>query len=196
MCVDNVVGAIEGTFKKYDQVRGGEGAFKRKDRDPVRDRRRDGLAHLPPNPKFVQVICGTPTWNTGADTERSGTAWDEVYYSECTTLTLTGKPVAVFGLGDQEAYSENYADATGELHDVLEGLGVKVFGMTNVDDSYVHEASKAQRGDKFVGLMCDQANQDDLTEGRVEGWVKQLVGEGELERWMKRSDINSCMLLS
>ena len=24
------------------------------------------------------IICGIPTWNTGADTERSGTAWDEM----------------------------------------------------------------------------------------------------------------------
>jgi flavodoxin I len=55
---------------------------------------------------------------------------------------------------------------------------VKSFGQTTVDDSYVHEESKAQRGDKFVGLMCDQANQDDLTEERVEKWVGQLVEEG------------------
>ena len=65
-----------------------------------------------------------------------------------------------------------------QLFDVLQKLGVKSFGQTTVDDSYVHEESKAQRGDKFVGLMCDQANQDDLTEERVEKWVGQLVEEG------------------
>ena len=25
------------------------------------------------------LVVGTPTWNTGADTERSGTGWDELY---------------------------------------------------------------------------------------------------------------------
>jgi flavodoxin len=30
-------------------------------------------------------------------------------------LELVGKNVAVFGLGDQISYSENYADATGEV---------------------------------------------------------------------------------
>ena len=30
---------------------------------------------------------------------------------------LENKPVAVFGLGDQISYSENYADASGELFD-------------------------------------------------------------------------------
>jgi len=24
------------------------------------------------------IICGIPTWNTGADEERSGTAWDSI----------------------------------------------------------------------------------------------------------------------
>ena len=35
--------------------------------------------------KFAQydaLVVGTPTWNTGADSERSGTGWDEVYYGE------------------------------------------------------------------------------------------------------------------
>lgn len=30
-------------------------------------------------------------------------------------LVLAGKKVAVFGLGDQISYSENYADASGEV---------------------------------------------------------------------------------
>ena len=30
-------------------------------------------------------------------------------------LQMNGKKVAVFGLGDQVSYKENYADATGEV---------------------------------------------------------------------------------
>lgn len=30
-------------------------------------------------------------------------------------LNISGKKVAVFGLGDQISYSENYADASGEV---------------------------------------------------------------------------------
>ena len=112
----------------------------------------------------------------GAEEERSGTAWDELYYDEMKGLatTLASKPVAVFGLGDSGAYCDNFADASGELHDVFEKLGAKMFGYTDVDGSYEHTESKAQRGEKFVGLMCDQINQDDLTEGRVDKWVAQL----------------------
>jgi len=121
---------------------------------------------------------GTPTWNTGASTERSGTAWDELYYGEMGGLGLNGQNVAVFGLGDMASYGANYADASGELFDVFEKQGAAMYGQTEVDGSYEHTASKAQRGDKFVGLMCDQMNQDDLTEERVENWVKQLQAEG------------------
>jgi len=32
--------------------------------------------------EYDALIVGTPTWNTGADTERSGTGWDEIYYGE------------------------------------------------------------------------------------------------------------------
>ena len=32
--------------------------------------------------EYDSLVVGTPTWNTGADTERSGTGWDEIYYGE------------------------------------------------------------------------------------------------------------------
>ena len=32
--------------------------------------------------EYNALVVGTPTWNTGADTERSGTGWDEIYYGE------------------------------------------------------------------------------------------------------------------
>lgn len=131
--------------------------------------------------KYDALVVGTPTWNTGADTERSGTGWDEIYYSEMQELkNVSGKKVAVFGLGDSVSYSENYADASGELHDVFEALGCKMMGYTS-QEGYEHEASKAIRGDRFCGLLLDAVNQEDLTEGRVQNWVKQLIEEGILE---------------
>lgn len=130
--------------------------------------------------KYPALIVGTPTWNTGADRERSGTGWDEIYYSTMQNLDLKGKKVGVFGLGDQESYAENYADATGELHDVFELLGCQMMGYTS-QEGYEHEDSKAIRGDKFCGLLCDMVNQEELSEGRVKNWIAQLKVEGILE---------------
>ena len=130
--------------------------------------------------KHDALIVGTPTWNTGAETERSGTGWDEIYYGEMQNLELRGKKVAVFGLGDSVSYSDNYADASGELHDVFESLGCKMMGYTS-QDGYEHQASKAIRGDLFCGLLLDAVNQEDLTEERIKNWVEQLLQEGILE---------------
>lgn len=130
--------------------------------------------------KYDAIICGTPTWNTGADTERSGTGWDEIYYTSMSELSIGGKHVAVFGCGDQSSYAENFADATGELHDVFENLGAKLFGYTS-QEGYEHEASKSIRGDLFCGLICDAVNQDELTSERVQNWVAQLKTEGFVE---------------
>merc|ERR1712224_817592 len=33
---------------------------------------------------FDALIVGAPTWHTGADSERSGTAWDEFIYGDLT----------------------------------------------------------------------------------------------------------------
>eukprot|EP00980_Cylindrotheca_fusiformis_P013772 scaffold3556_cov190-Cylindrotheca_fusiformis.AAC.7 len=130
--------------------------------------------------KYDSLIVGTPTWNTGADSERSGTGWDELYYGDMQEMNLQGKKVAVFGLGDQISYSENYADATGELHDVFEALGCKMMGYTS-QEGYEHEDSKSIRGDLFCGLLCDMVNQEELSEERVEKWVAQLKSEGFFE---------------
>lgn len=128
------------------------------------------------------AVVGTPTWNTGADTERSGTGWDELYYNQLPAMkaVLADKKVAVFGLGDQVSYSDNYADATGELFDVFESLGCRMMGAWS-QEGYEHDDSKAIRGDKFCGLLLDMVNQEDLTEERVIQWVAQLKAEGFLE---------------
>ena len=130
------------------------------------------------------LVVGTPTWNTGSDTERSGTGWDELYYKQLplTRETLQGRKVAVFGLGDQVSYAENYADATGELFDVFEGLGCHMMGVWSIaGKGYEHVASKSIRGDNFCGLLLDTVNQEELTEDRVKTWVSQLIAEGMLD---------------
>jgi hypothetical protein len=101
-------------------------------------------------------------------------------YGEMQDLKMQGKKVGVFGLGDSESYSENYGDATGELHDVLQSLGCTMMGYTS-QEGYEHEDSKAIRGDLFCGLLCDAVNQEELTDGRATNWVQQLLDEGIME---------------
>merc|ERR1711953_823980 len=113
------------------------------------------------------LIVGTPTWNTGADEQRSGTAWDD----------LLGKPVAVFGTGDSVSYGDNYCDAIEEFHSTFAAAGAKMVGYV-ASDGYQHSESKSVSDGKFLGLPCDQDNEDDMSEDRVKAWVAQLKGEG------------------
>jgi flavodoxin I len=132
------------------------------------------------------LIVGTPTWNTNADTFRSGTGWDDLYYDKLPELSsvLDGKRVAVFGLGDQISYGENYADATGELYSVFEGLGCNMVKYAHTSqDGYDHVTSKSilPGTDLFCGLLLDQINQDDLTDDRITNWIETLENGGFFE---------------
>merc|ERR1719502_527812 len=126
---------------------------------------------------FDGIIVGAPTWHTGADTERSGTAWDEFIYGDLTSLDLKGKKVAIFGLGDQSGYGDNFCDAMDELKTCFSAQGAEVIGSWSTD-GYDHMESKSVAGDKFVGLPCDEDNQPDQSEERVKAWIAQIKGEG------------------
>merc|ERR1719502_652104 len=109
------------------------------------------------------LIIGAPTWHTGADTERSGTAWDDFLYGDLTGLDLSGKKVAIFGVGDQAGYSDNFCDAMDELKTCFEGQGAEVVGAVSTD-GYEHEDSKSVVDGNFVGLACDEDNQPEMSE--------------------------------
>jgi flavodoxin I len=139
------------------------------------------------------LIVGTPTWNTGADTQRSGTGWDEIYYTKLPAMKdiLLDKTVAVFGLGDQSSYSSNFADATGELFDVFTASGCNMIDASWSTDGYEHDDSKSMRNGKFCGLILDMVNQEDLTDERITKWVDQLKSNGILgQNQSTKSDID------
>lgn len=126
---------------------------------------------------YTSLIVGAPTWHTGADEQRSGTSWDDFLYDNLPNIDLDNTKVAVFGVGDQEGYGDNYCDAAGELYDLFEAKGCKMFGLTSTD-GYNHSDSKAERDGKFCGLMCDEDNQYDMSDDRAKAWVSQLKEEG------------------
>jgi len=121
------------------------------------------------------IICGIPTWNTGADEERSGTAWDSIL-EDIGELSLSGKKVAIFGLGDSSTYTENYCDAMEELHSYFKKAGAEMVGYVD-KSSYTFDESKSVIGESFCGLPLDEDSESDLTDSRLETWASQLKGE-------------------
>ena len=118
--------------------------------------------------KYDKFILSAPTWFDG----ELPNYWDE-FIPDLEEMDLKNKTFAVFGLGDQKGYPENFCDAIGILVEILEECGAKVVGSTSVE-GYSHESSRAQKGDKFVGLALDQENQARLSNERVDNWVEQL----------------------
>merc|ERR1719181_1189784 len=123
------------------------------------------------------LIIGAPTWHTGADDQRSGTSWDEFLYGTLTELDLSGKQVAIFGVGDSSSYADNFCDAAGELYDCFTKQGATVVGMVGTDD-YDYVESKSTRDGKFVGMMFDEDNESDKSEERASKWIAQLKEAG------------------
>lgn len=121
--------------------------------------------------KYDNFILSTPTWFDG----ELPNYWDE-FIPDLEEMDLSKKSFAIFGLGDQKGYPENYCDAIGLLAEILEECGAKLVGQTSIE-GYTYESSRAQRGDMFVGLPLDQENQARLTNDRVAKWVEQLKKE-------------------
>ncbi|MEN8155584.1 MAG: flavodoxin [Bacteroidota bacterium] len=120
---------------------------------------------------FDQIIMGTATWFDGELPNH----WDE-FVPAMEELDMKGKKIALFGLGDQKGYPENFIDGVGLLAEILEGQGAILTGFTSVE-GYEFESSRAQRGDQFAGLAIDYENQGSMIKERINGWVEQLKKE-------------------
>ena len=63
------------------------------------------------------------------------------------------------------------------MHETFAAAGAKMVGYVDAG-GYQHAESKSVKGDKFLGLPCDQDNEDDMTEDRVDAWIAQIKSEG------------------
>ena len=122
---------------------------------------------------FDILVFGISTWDFGELQEDWESHWDDIK-----SLNLSGKTVALFGLGDQMGYADWFQDALGMLHDELAVLGCDFIGYWP-NQGYEFIASKGLTEDKqhFVGLSLDDENQYDLTDQRIEQWTNQLLEE-------------------
>ncbi|MCW8330086.1 flavodoxin FldB [Photobacterium sp. SDRW27] len=122
---------------------------------------------------FDMLILGISTWDFGELQEDWEAVWEQL-----DGLTLQGKTIALFGLGDQEGYTEWFQDAMGILHDKLIPTGVNFVGYWP-NQGYQFEASKALTEDQqyFVGLALDEDSQYELSDERITQWCEQILTE-------------------
>jgi flavodoxin I len=121
--------------------------------------------------EFSNMILGVPTWFDG----ELPNYWDE-FIPALEELDLSNKKIALYGLGDQVKYSENFVDAIGIMAEIVRDLGASLVGFTSTE-GYKFEASRGVEEDKFLGLAIDYENQGSKNKERVSAWVQQLKNE-------------------
>jgi len=120
--------------------------------------------------KYDNLIFGTSAWGIG-DMQDD---W-EYFIDDLVELDLTGKKIALFGLGDQKNYPGSFADGMGTIFCRLP-VKYQVVGFTDTK-GYNYYFSSAERDGKFVGLAIDHDSQADKTPERIKKWATQLKKE-------------------
>ncbi|SDH14035.1 flavodoxin I [Pseudomonas benzenivorans] len=132
--------------------------------------------------QYPFLILGTPTLGDGllpglsADCENE--SWEE-FLPKLQDVDFSGKTVAVYGLGDQVGYPDEFLDAMGILHGFLVERGAKLVGAWPTE-GYEFKHSEAVVDGKFVGLALDLDNQSGLTEQRLEAWLQSIAADFDL----------------
>ncbi len=111
---------------------------------------------------------GKETW----DADRTKDDWD-LFRPEIEKINYAGKTFALFGLGDSVKYAANFVDAMGTIAKIMLAKGAKIIGQVPTSN-YNFTDSEAVINSEFVGLPIDEEFEAELTEKRIEDWVKVL----------------------
>ena len=123
-------------------------------------------------PQYDFIIVGGST--IGADNwEDTHTSKWYKFFEELKDISLSGKKVAIYGLGDQILYPEHFVDGMAIIRDEFEQAGAEIIGAWPAE-GYEHTDSKSQEGDHFIGLALDDDQQPELSNERIDKWVAML----------------------
>lgn len=127
--------------------------------------------------QYDALILGTPSYGIG-DLPGLSTGCVEANWAEFAPYLdgtdLSGKRVALFGLGNQERYADRFASSMIHLYRLFYGYGAEIVGQWSTE-GYQFEHSHAVIDNRFVGLALDQRTQPHLTEERLKIWLAQIT---------------------
>ena len=127
--------------------------------------------------QYDALILGTPSYGVG-DLPGLAVGCQEANWAEFVPylddVDLSGKKVALFGLGHQERYASRFASSLIQLYRVFYGYGADIVGRWSTE-GYQFEHSDSIIDGQFVGLVIDQRGQPHLTEERIKTWLGQVT---------------------
>lgn len=119
------------------------------------------------------LILGISTWDFGELQEDWEAHWDDI-----AGVDLSGKIVAIYGMGDQLGYAEWFVDAIGMLHQAISDQTCQRIGFWSTEGyDFIRSKAVTPDGEWFYGLALDEENQYDQTDARLSEWLNQLVEE-------------------
>ncbi len=118
--------------------------------------------------KYQNLIMGTSTWGLG-DLQDD---WDS-FLPKLAKADLTGKTVALFGLGDSSSYPDTFVDGMGVIYEAIRTNGCNFIGRVAIE-GYSFSNSKALHNGSFVGLSLDEDSEGNKTKERLEKWIEEL----------------------
>ncbi|MGR9073226.1 MAG: flavodoxin [Gammaproteobacteria bacterium] len=127
--------------------------------------------------RYDALILGTPSYGIG-DLPGLAVGCQEPNWAEFEPgldgFDLSGKRIALFGLGHQERYASRFASSLFKLYQVFYGRGADIVGSWSTE-GYRYEHSDAIVDGRFVGLVLDQRSQAHLTDDRIKTWLDQVT---------------------
>lgn len=114
------------------------------------------------------LILGVSTWGV-QDLQDD---WND-FYPKLEKMDLSGKTVALFGMGDASIYPSSFVDGMGILYEIVVAKGATVIGQVS-REGYDFEYSRALVDGQFVGLPLDDDTEPELTDERITAWVEIL----------------------
>ena len=123
--------------------------------------------------EYTLLLVGCPTWNVGELQDDWKAAFDQL-----DGMDLSGRKIAIFGVGDQKGYADNFQDAIGILGTKFMERGAELCAFTDAEDgSYEFNKSLGVMDGFFLGLAVDEDNQKDQTDERIRRWVPSVLRE-------------------
>ncbi len=126
--------------------------------------------------QYDALILGTPSYGInqlpGKSTKVLEGCWEE-FMPQLQDANLSGKTIALYGLGDQEKYPDRFVHSLIHLYDWCKANGAEVVGQWSTE-GYEFEHSPSVIDGQFVGLVIDQRSQSLLTDARLATWIGQI----------------------
>lgn len=119
---------------------------------------------------YEVLLLGTSTWGSG---ELQDDWYD--FADGLSALDLKGKKIGLFGCGD-ESMSDTFCNAVGELYKRLKPTGAEFIGEFNTD-GYSYDETEADVDGHIVGLLIDEVNHPELTDGKIKAWCEEIISE-------------------